>query len=107
MAGELLGITGIELIRLVELRVTLRRSVRTHSHQALLPLSLTTQNVLEVRWVRAVDHEVRNRSVRCGVDLFDRLGQRLTAREPAVRLERERDRDGKLRRLCRLRDADR
>ena len=41
----------------------------------------------------AVDHEVCCRSVRLGIDLLDRLRERLTGREAAVGLDREGHRD--------------
>ena len=50
-----------------------------------------SSDVVEVRRVRAVDHEVRGRPVRPRVGLVDRLAERLSARKPAVGLDREGD----------------
>ena len=90
--GELGRIALVEFGRLVEFGVALRRRVRAQSDEPLPPRSVVFQGVREMRRVRTVDHEVRCAAIGFGVDLLDRLAQRLARRQPAVGLHRERDR---------------
>ena len=80
-------------VGLVELRVAPRRGVRRagpRSARASSPPAASDGG--EVRRVRAVDHVVGDRPERLGVDLLDRVAERLAARQPPVGLDGERDR---------------
>ncbi len=57
------------------------------------PRGARCQDAREVRRVGAVDHVVGGRVPGHGVDLLDRLPQARAVRQPAVGLDRERDRD--------------
>jgi hypothetical protein len=83
------------------------RRVRAQPGDPLQPVAAVREHLLEVRRVRAVDHVVGHRPARLGVDLADRVAERLAARQPPVGLDRERDHDGDLGRGCGASDADR
>ena len=93
LLGEPDRIAVVEDIGLVELGVALRRRVRPNPENAV-PRPRPVENGQEVRRVGAVDHEVRRRGIRLGIDLLDRLGKGLTGREPPVGLDGEGHRDG-------------
>ena len=90
--GEVGRIALVEFGGLVEFGVALRRRVRTQSDEPLQPCSVNFEGVREMRRVRTVDHEVGGAGICFGVHLLDRLTQRLSRRQPAVGLDRERDR---------------
>ena len=54
--------------------------IRAEAADPRRPAFSSFEHALEVRRVGAVDHEVRGRAVRPGVDLLDRVAERLTAR---------------------------
>ena len=91
--AELGRIAVVQLVGLVELGVALRRGVRAQAADPLDPRLADLDRVREMRGVRAVDHEVGGGAVRLGVDLLDRITQRLAARQAAVGLDREGDGD--------------
>ena len=99
-------IAVIEDLGLVELGVALGGRVGTDSENAV-PWPRAVEDGQEVRRVGAVDHEVRRRGSRLGIDLLDRLGEWLTAREPSVGFDGERYGDGETVLRCRPDDADR
>ena len=101
------GIALVELLRLVQLGVALRRRVRAQAADPPHPRLAAGDRVLEVRRVGAVDHVVGGRAVGRVVDLLDRAAERLAARQAAVGLERERDHRRQPDRRSRPRDADR
>ena len=101
---ELVRVALVELLGRVQLLVAHPRRVRADAADPLQPRPL--EHALEVGRMRAVDHEVGGRRPGLGVDLLDRRAQWLPAREPAVDLDRERDRRRQPGRLRRPRDAD-
>jgi hypothetical protein len=105
--GQRLGVSRVELDGLVELRVAPRGRVRAQARDPVLPGAATGQDAGEVRRVRAVDHVVGGGGERLGVDLLDRLAERLPAREPPVGLDGERDRRRESRAGGGARDPDR
>jgi hypothetical protein len=105
--GELCGIAGVERLGLVELRMALRGGVRADAADAVDPRRVLLEDVGEMGRVRAVDHVVVRPAAGGGVDLSDRVGERLAARQSPVRLHGERDRDRHPSSAGRARDADR
>ena len=69
---KLLGVPDVELLRLVELGVRKARRVRSETHDAVCPAGARLEHAVEMRRVRAVDHEVGRVPVRADVDLLDR-----------------------------------
>ena len=73
--SEVQGIAGVQLLRLVQLGMALDGRIRAEAPNAIAPHSRLVQYMVEVRWVRAVDHEVRGTSLGLGVYFFDRRPQ--------------------------------
>src|SRR3979490_3516104 len=76
-AREIQGVAGVQLVRLVELRMTFDRRVCAEAPNAITPFPRLVQHVVEMRRVRAVDHEVRGTSLGLGIYFFDRRPQGL------------------------------
>ena len=104
---EVGGIAVVEILGLVELGVAEHGGVRAQTADPLAPGARLRDRPREVRRVRAIDHVVERRPVGLGVDLLDRGAQRLPARQAAVRLDRERHRDGQSGRARGAHHADR
>ena len=94
LATELLRITGIELLRVVELGMAATGAVGTKTSDPLDPAGVVVQRGVEVGGVHAVDHEVGGAAVGGGVDQLDGVAQIRARREPAVGLDREGDGHG-------------
>jgi len=77
--GKLDRVARVELLRLVELGMALRRCVRAYAPQSL-PRTILVEHGHEVRRVGAVDHVVGDHTAGLVIDLVDRLGKRLAAR---------------------------
>ena len=105
--AEIRGVAVIELSRLVELGVALGRRIRPQAANPLAPNPAALQHPLEVRRVGAVDHEVRGARPVSASTVSIASPSALPARQPAVRLDRERDRRRESRVGGRSRDADR
>ena len=84
-----------------------RRGVRPQPRDPLAPAPARRQRGGEVRRVRAVDHVVGDRPERLGVDLLDRVAERLAVRQPPVGLDGERDDRGEPGRVGGAGDAGR
>ena len=107
LGAELLRVAVVELGRLVELGMALGRGVGADAGDPAAPLARLGDDVVEVGRVGAVDHEVGGSAAGLAVDLLDRLAERLAVGQPAVGLDRERDRDRHPGGLRRARDPDR
>ena len=94
VGGELLGVAGVEHGRLVELGVAHPGGVGPDAPQAAHPRRTAVEDGVEVCGMGAVDHVVRRRAPRRGVDRLDGGTQRLTRGEDAVHLDGEGD-DGR------------
>ena len=87
--GQLDRIAGIYLGRLIELSMALGGRIGPQAPNPLAPDLFATESVGKVARVRTVDHVVRGRCIRGTVHSLDCALQRISGREPAVRLNRE------------------
>lgn len=90
--AEFLRTPRVELARLVQFGVAHARRVGADAAEAAQRGAAGLARRAEVRRVGAVDHEVGGAGGGLGIDIFDRLPQRLAARQPAVGLDGEGDR---------------
>lgn len=88
------GVALVQFSRFIELGVAPRRRVGAQARQSLPPRPAVFEYVGEMRWARAVHHEVSGGTIGRRIDLFDRFAQPLTTRKSPVGLGRERDRRG-------------
>ena len=107
MRPELGRIADVEIGRSVEFGMAALRRIGADAAQARDPRLAALECAREMRRVRAIEHEIGRCVRRLAIDLFDRVLQRLPARQLAVGLDRERDHDRHPRRLRRAHDADR
>ena len=84
-------VTDVQLGRNIQFGVAAWRRVRTNASNSTGPGSAVCEARLEVARMSAVHAKVCRR--RIGIQLLDRLTQRLAAGQAAISLDRERDRD--------------
>jgi hypothetical protein len=105
--AELERVTVVELVGVVELGMTSRGGIDADALDPVERRVGAFEDVREVRWVRAVDHEIGRGCVRLGVGLLDSLRKALPVRQAPVRLDREGHRDRKVGGPRGANDADR
>src|SRR5689334_13929183 len=86
---ELEWAAGIEIARRIDFRMAAGRGVGADAAQAIGPAPAGIEHAIEMRGMRAIDHEIGGVAGGGGIDLADRLGQLLAGRELAVGFHRE------------------
>src|SRR5690349_18880430 len=86
--AERRGVADVERRALVELGVALRRGIAAQAAQPLEPGTAFRERSGKMRRMRAIEHVVGGRLARGGVDLGDRLTERLAGRQLPVRPSR-------------------
>jgi len=91
LVRQLLGVTHVELLGLVQLRVAQARRVGAEAADPVRPLGARLENVVEVGRMRTVEHHVRRGGAGARVELLDRRAEWLAAGQAPVRLDGEGD----------------
>ncbi len=89
-----MGVAAIECLGLVQFGVAEGRGVGSDAAEAGRPGRAVLEQLVEVGWVGAGDHEVGGVAVGRGVDGLDRRAERLARWQPTVGLLGEGDDDG-------------